>query len=174
MSPMSKRPEAGEYFDYYDTYVRLVPDGEIVSILKNQLDEQLAWYQGFSADKWDHRYAEGKWSVKQVLGHVLDAEWVFSYRALRFARGDETPLPGMEQDDFMAGANFDDRDPASLMAEWKSLRTADTELFSSFDEDILNRRGQASGCEFTVRALAYIIAGHAYHHRGVIESKYDQ
>lgn len=167
-SSMSTRPQASEYAKYFDTYVRLVPEGEIISILKSQL----AWFESLPPGKWDHRYAEGKWSLKEVVGHVVDTEWVFSYRALRFARGDKTPLAGMEQDQFMAGANFSDRTPDSLLAEWGHLRTAGVELFSSFSEEILDRTGQASGYDFSVRALIYIIAGHALHHRGVIEERY--
>jgi hypothetical protein len=164
----SRRPKASEYAEYFQRYVRLVPEGEIVSILKGQL----AWFESLPPDRWDHRYAPGKWSLKEVVGHVVDTEWVFSYRALRFARGDKTPLAGMEQDGFMAGANFDDRTRESLLAEWRHLRSAGVELFSGFSEEILDRTGQASGYDFSVRAMIYIIAGHALHHQGVIADRY--
>ena len=163
-----RRPETGEYADYFDTYVRLVPDGDIISTLKGQL----AWFESLPADRWSHRYAPGKWDLKEVVGHVVDTEWVFSYRALRFARGDKVPLAGMEQDDLMAGANFSGRTPDSMLAEWRHLRFAGVELFSSFSEEILDRTGQASGYDFSVRAMIYTIAGHALHHRGVIEERY--
>jgi hypothetical protein len=165
---MRRRPEASEYAEYFHIYVRLVPDGDIIPILEGQLP----WFETLPADLWDHRYAPGKWSLKEVVGHVVDTEWVFSYRALRFARGDTTPLAGMEQDDFMAGANFGQRSRDSLLAEWWHLRSAGVELFSSFSEEILDRTGRASGHDFTVRAMVYIIAGHVLHHKGVIEARY--
>ena len=167
-----RRPGADEYVEYYAGYVSRVPDGDIIDILRRQLDSGLDVLEGFSREKSEYRYAPDKWSVKEVLGHVIDVEWIFTYRALRIARGDKTPLAGMEQDEFMAGANFADRDIAGMLEEYRHLRMANVKLFESFDEEMLLRRGTASGCEFSVRALLYIIAGHSSHHMSVLKEKY--
>jgi len=122
--------------------------------------------------KAEYRYQPDKWSMKEVFGHVIDVEWVFSYRALRFARGDQTSLPGIEQDDLVAGANFDSRDLTSLCEEFKHLRSANILLFDSFDEKIMDRVGSASGFQFSVRSILYIIAGHLNHHVGILRERY--
>lgn len=167
-----RRPAPTEYDAYYHGYVSAVPDGDIIDILDRQrisLGELIA---AIPPDRADYRYAPGKWTTREVIGHVIDAEWVFTSRALWFARGIATPLPGMDQDEFMSGANFGDRSLSGLAAEFAGLRSADTVLFKSFGEDIMSRVGVASGAEITVRALAHIIAGHAFHHMRVIEERY--
>ncbi len=167
-----RRPAPSEYFEYYDTYIRLVPDGDITDILKEQLASSVACFQTIPEAKTDFRYAPGKWSTKEVIGHMIDAEWVFTSRALWFARGDRQPLPGMDQDDFMAGANFGERELSSLIEEYRHLRGAGIALFGSFGEEILDRAGNASGYDFTVRSCAYIIAGHERHHLQVLKERY--
>ncbi len=107
-----------------------------------------------------------------MIGHLIDTERVFSFRALTMARQDAARLPGMDQDEFMAGANFGDRSLARLAEEHAGLRSAAIVLFDSFDEDIMDRVGIASGCEFSVRSVPYIVAGHAFHHMGVLEERY--
>jgi len=170
--PSTRRPARSEYADFYAAYIGQVPDGDVLELLEEQLASSLDLFASIPADKLDHRYAPGKWTVKQVLGHVIDAERIFSYRALRFARGDATPLPGMDQETFMAGANFAQRPMASLVEEYRHQRLADLALFRSFDEEILGRTGEASGCLFTVRALVYIIAGHERHHVRILRERY--
>jgi len=167
-----RRPEPDEYFEYYGGYVNRVPDANIIDVLRNQLAAIPAFLEGVSPEKSEFSYAPGKWSVKEVLGHVVDVEWVFTYRALRIARGDKTPIAGMEQDEFMAGANFKNRGMDGMLEEFRHLRTANLKLFESFDDDILGRTGTASGCDFTVRAILYIIAGHADHHMTVLKERY--
>lgn len=166
------RPSSGEYAEYYGQYIRLVPDGDIVATLRGQIDPTLSLLRAISDDRWDYRYAPGKWSTKEVLGHLVDAEWIFTNRALRFARGDATPLPGMDQDEFVAGADFAARPPASILREFEHLRAANVALFESFTPEILGRAGVASECPFTVRSILYVIAGHELHHRGVLENRY--
>ena len=174
MAIVSKRmrPTTAEYYKYYDRYVSLVPEGDIIKIFKEQLTSTESFFGGIPSEKAGYRYLPDKWSVKEVIGHVIDVEWVFSYRALRFARGDQTELPGIEQDDLMAGANFNTRDLTSLCEEFKHLRSANILLFNSYDEKIMDRVGLASGFEFSVRSILYIIAGHLNHHIGIIRERY--
>src|ERR1700687_1765687 len=156
------RPESGEYAPYYDKYVSLVPDGDILIILERQAPETAALLARSAADG-DFRYAPGKWSVKESLGHVIDAERVFAYRALRISRNDKTPLPGFEQDDYVKYGPFGQCTLSSLVEEFASVRKATALLFRALDEVAWTRRGVASDKEVTVRALAYMIAGHELH-----------
>lgn len=165
-------PSRGEYNEFYQGYIDQVPDGEIVDVLRSQQHRMKDLLSSFPESRVDYRYAEGKWSAKEVVGHIVDTEWIFTYRALRMARNDSTPLAGMDQNEVMEGANFDDRTLQSLMDEFDHLRSASIVLFSSFDEKIRSRLGTASGFSFTVRALLYIIAGHAEHHMRVLNERY--
>ena len=165
-------PTPGEYNEFYQEYIDQVPEGEIVDVLRSQQHRMGDLLSSFPESRIDYRYEEGKWSAKQVVGHVVDAEWIFTYRALRMARNDNTHLAGMDQDEFMDGANFENRSLQSLADEFNHLRSASLELFSSFDETIRSRSGTASGFPFTVRALMYIIAGHAEHHMRVLKERY--
>ena len=168
----SRRPATDEYNAFYATYVDKVGDGDILEILTNQLATALDILTGIPLERHDHRYAEGKWSAKEVVGHLLDTEWIFTYRALCIARGETNPLPGMDQDVYMAGSNFDRRSMTHLLEELRHLRSANLALFASFGDTELDRRGTASGFPITVRALLYIIAGHMEHHLGVLQEKY--
>ncbi len=167
-----ERPDPSEYNEYYHRYVSLLPDGDIVQILTKQLDEVIGTLSGLDDEKAGYRYAEGKWSVKEVVGHLNDVERVFGYRTMVFARGDESPLPSMEQDDFVAGANFDDRALDDLLEEFTHLRKANIALFRSIDSEVEMRTGMASGFPFTVRAVPSIIAGHVLHHLKVLAERY--
>lgn len=166
------RPQPTEYAPYYGTYIQLVPDGDINQILARQGDATVAFLSNLSEEQASYRYAPEKWSIKQVVGHVNDTERIFTYRALCFSRGDPTPLPGYDQDAYVANANFDQRSMAHLVAEFQHLRAAHLVLFRSFDEEMLGRRGIANNVEFTVRALLYAIAGHELHHRKIIQERY--
>ncbi len=165
------RPEPGEHAPYYGKYVSLVPDGDILATLEKQWPDTVALLARPEADG-ELRYAPGKWSVKESLGHVIDAERVFSYRALRIARNDKTPLAGFEQDDYVKYGSFGRRTLAGLVEEFTSVRKATTLLFGSLDEAAWSRRGVASENEVSVRALAFIIAGHELHHRRIFQQKY--
>jgi hypothetical protein len=170
--PTERRPEPSEHAPYHHTYIDRVPEGDVVDTLEKQLESALVLFGGIDERKALHRYAPGKWSLKEVLGHVIDTERVFAYRALRFARGDDTALPGVEQDELVEGAEFDRRPLTSLLEEFRHLRQSNAILFRSFDEDALSRAGTASGMHVTVRALLFIIAGHERHHMDVIRERY--
>jgi len=166
------RPDATEYAPYYEKYVSLVPAGDVVETLETQLVETLALLRGLSEERAGSRYEPGKWSVKELVGHLIDSERVFAYRALRFARGDRTPLPGFEQDDYVRGGNFDARPLAELAGEFESVRRATVALLRGLDAEAWQRRGTANESEASVRALAHIIAGHELHHRDVLRTRY--
>jgi uncharacterized damage-inducible protein DinB len=169
---MSRRPAPTDYGAYYETYIRLVPDGDVAETLARQIDESLASYRAISDEQSRFRYAPDKWTIKQVLGHVSDAERVFAYRAMAIARGETTPLPSFDQDVYMAGADFDDRTWSSLVDELKTVREASISLFRSLGETVQDRRGIASEKEITPRALGFIIAGHERHHLSVLKAQY--
>lgn len=169
----SVRPTPDEYNEFYAGYINAVPAGDISQILLAQKEQVLSWIDQATDDGADYRYEPGKWSAKEVIGHMIDTEWIFSYRALRFARGDQSPLPGMDQNVFMAGANFADRSLHDLRAEFSGLRAASFQLVSSFSEEILNRTGVASGFTFSVRAMSWIIAGHCQHHLNILKERYN-
>lgn len=166
------RPGADEHAPYYSKYVELVPDGDIVTGLDRQGEETLDLLRGLSEERAASRYAPGKWSIKEVVGHIIDAERIFAYRALRFARGDRQPLAGFEQDDYITNANFDSRSIKDLADEFEHVRRSTILLFGNLDGEAWSRRGTASDAEVSVRALAYIIAGHERHHVGIIRSRY--
>jgi hypothetical protein len=166
------RPEADEYAPFYEGYVSLVPDGDVLETLRGQSDEVSALLAGIDEERGAYAYAPGKWSIKQVVGHLIDTERVFSYRAMAVARGERQPLPGMDQDEYMAGADFDVRTLADLAEEFAHLRRANLLMLRGLSEEAWSRRGVANGCEVTVRALAYIIAGHAAHHVQVLRTRY--
>ena len=171
-APAPARPESNEYAPYYEKYVSLVPDADVVGRLERQGAETLALLRSLPEERGAHRYEPGKWSVKQLVGHVSDGERIFSYRALAFARGDGQALPGMEQDEWMAGADFDARTLADLAEEFEAVRHATLHLLRHLSPEAWARRGTASDNEVTVRALAYIIAGHEAHHVRVLRERY--
>jgi hypothetical protein len=166
------RPGRDEYGGYYHVYVGRVPDGDIVETLAAQLEAFGRLMRGVPEERGGYRYAEGKWSVKEVLGHLVDTERVLGYRALAFARGDETPLPGFDQNAYVAGAGFDGRSIADLVDEFGGLRRSHLALFRSLDDEVRMRRGTASRFSFTTRAVAWIIAGHLIHHAAVLREAY--
>jgi len=167
-----RRPGADEYHEFFAGYVALVPDGDILDILRDQLAEVLELLSAVPPERHDFAYAPGKWSLKQVFGHIIDGEWVFTYRALRFSRGDTSALAGMDQDVFMDGSNYAERRLDDMLREFEQLRQASLTLFESFSPEMLGRAGVASDLRFTVRALLYFNAGHAAHHLGVLRDRY--
>jgi hypothetical protein len=169
---MKARPEAGEFNPYYGKYIDLVPDGDIVKTLTQQLPETLALLESIPEDRAGYRYADGKWSVKELLGHVTDAERLFVYRALCIARGDTQSLPGFEEDEYVRGASFDSLPLAKIIAEFETVRAATLSFFDNLDEPAWKKKGTANGNGVTVRALAYILAGHERHHRQVLRERY--
>lgn len=169
---MKAKPAADEYASYYSKYTSLVPDGDIVTALAEQVETTLALLRTLTDEQGNSRYAPGKWSIKELIGHIIDAERIFAYRALRIARGDQTPLPGFEQDDYIPNANFDARQLADLAAEFETVRQSTLFLLRNLSEEAWLRRGVASDNPVSVRALAHIIAGHELHHMEILRSRY--
>ena len=167
-----QRPAQSEYGDYYHLYVSQVPDGNIFDILRVQPGELDALLAGASDDKADYRYAPEKWSLKEVLGHVIDVERMFSFRAFAFARREPAELPSMEQDDYAAATRYADRPLADIVTEYRTVRVATLALFETFDDTEWGRQGRASGFEFSVRSFPFIIAGHQIHHMKVLNERY--
>lgn len=166
------KPEKEEYSPYFSGYVSLVPDGEILDLLDRQFKETLEILNGISDSEGAFRYAPGKWSIKQLVGHMIDSERVFAYRALCIARGDKTPLPGFDQDEYMENASFDRVAMKDLAAEFETVRRSYLFLFKNLDETAWLRTGIANGNPTTVRALAYVTAGHELHHRKILVERY--
>ena len=166
------RPAETEYAPYYHKYVTLVPDGDVVGTLALQVGETLSVLRGIAEARGTHRYAPGKWSIKDVVCHISDTERIFAYRAMRIARGDRTPLPGYEQDDYVRVARADERPLTDLTDELAQVRRATVALLRGFDAEAWGRTGTANDVAFTTRAIAYIIAGHERHHLALLRSKY--
>jgi uncharacterized damage-inducible protein DinB len=167
-----KRPEANESAEYYLKYIEKVPGNDVLGVMESQRLQMLQLFAGRSERDGNFRYAPGKWTVKEILGHITDTERIFTYRALRIARGDQTPLPGFEQDDFVKNGGFSERTLAGLAEEFDHVRNASIVLFRSLGEEAWSRRGIASQKEVTVRALAFMTAGHQIHHRLILEERY--
>jgi hypothetical protein len=166
------KPAKSEFLPYYERYIALVPDGDVVSTLATQIGETLALLRGLGASVSTYRYAPDKWSVNEVVGHLIDSERIFAGRALRFARNDPTPVPGFEQDDYVRNSTCDAYSLSDLASELEAVRQSTLFLFKHMDEQAWTRRGVANNAEVSVRALAYIIAGHELHHREVLRSRY--
>ncbi len=165
-------PEPAEYAPFYGTYVRLVPEANLMTALEGQLDELLPLLEAVPEARGGHRYAEGKWSLREVVGHLSDAERVFAYRALRFSRADATDLPGFDEDHFVAHSGYDRRSLEDLREEFRHLRLANLGMFRGMDPEMTLRVGTANGHPISVRALACAMVGHARHHAGVIRERY--
>jgi uncharacterized damage-inducible protein DinB len=170
--PFAIRPAADEYAEFYAGYVGQVPEGSVLDILANGIGDTVGLVAGLTEERGGHRYAPGKWSIKEVIGHLIDAERVFVFRLLCFARGDGTPLPGFEENDFVREGHFDRRPLADLAEEFRLLREANLRLFRSLEPGVLPRRGTANGKEVSVRALLFVMAGHEIHHQKVLQERY--
>lgn len=169
---MSPRPEASECAPYFDNYVSLVPEGDLRAILAAQPSQLENLLAGLTEQQALHAYAPGKWSVKELIGHVIDSERVFAYRALWLARNGKAPLPGFEQDDFAASTPFNNRSLVNLLEEFAAVRKANMFLFSNLTEEAWQRHGVVNENEMSVRAAAYIVAGHAIYHMEILKSRY--
>ena len=169
---MLERPTSDEYDPYYSIYIDKVPDGDIVELLSQGLDTTLELLATVPPDRETYSYADGKWSIREVVGHVIDVERMFAFRALTFARQENGVLPGMDQTVWAAASNARARPLAELSAELAAMRRGHVAMFGGFTEGIGLRTGTASGRSFTVRSLAYIIAGHEIHHRGLLLERY--
>lgn len=166
------RPEKDEFDAYYERYISLVAGDDILSVLQNQIAETGDLLNKIDAKKADFRYASGKWSVKELVGHIIDTERIFAYRALRIARGDRTPIEGYEQDDYVENGNFGARELTDLAEEFALVRRANLSMFQNLSEAAWHRRGVANRIEISVCALAYICAGHEIYHVNILKARY--
>lgn len=166
------RPEPNEYAPSYEKYIALVPGNDAVGVLETQRARTTQLFAGRAERDGNFRYAPDKWTVKEVLGHLTDTERIFTYRAMRIARADRTPIEGFEQDDYVRSGGFDDRTLASLVDEFASVRNATVALFRSLNNEAWVRRGIANKNEVSVRALAFITAGHELHHAKILQERY--
>ena len=169
---MLTRPDLSEAAEFYFTYIDKVPDGDVRGFLAGQAADVLTVLRGISDERSLHRYAPGKWSIRESWSHVNDTERLFTFRALWFARGMEAPLPSFDQDLAVPSAAADQRSWRSHLDEFAAIRSATTAFFNSLPDAAWERQGIASGKPFTVRALAWITAGHAAHHLRLIKEKY--
>jgi uncharacterized damage-inducible protein DinB len=165
------RPAPDEHAPFYKVYVDGVKGEDLFRVYVDQMTALLDLVSR-NADRADHAYAEGKWTVKEVVGHIVDGERIFCYRALRFARADTTDLPGFDEDAFVANGEFATRAIEDICREFEAVRRATIALAEGFTAEALMRRGKANGKEISVRALLYIIAGHADHHMGLLRERY--
>ena len=170
-SPFS-RPAPSEYAPYAHAYVSLVPEGDILGILAAQNKETLALVRSLPDGKGAFRYAPDKWSIQELVGHVTDTERIFASRALRFGRGDATPLPGFEENDYVRNSSFGQYSLVDLADGFESVRRSTLFLFKHMSAEASLRRGKANNVEVSVRALAYLIAGHELHHMNVLRTRY--
>ena len=166
------RPSAASYPVYYEPYIKLLPDEPILNQLEKQLREVDEVFSLIPDSKADYRYAEGKWSIKEVLGHMLDAERIFAYRALCIARGEQQSLPGFEENDYVKNGFFGEKTIDGLLTEFMYVRKSSVHLLNGLHEDALERKGIANKKEVTVTAIFWIMAGHVRHHLNVIKERY--
>ncbi len=165
-------PSSSEYAHDYADYISNVPKGNIIEILKSQMHEVYTFINSIPGDKAFHAYSEGKWTIKQIIGHMMETERVFAYRALAFSRRDASPLPSMDQDDYVKFSNYNSRTIQNLANEYLAVRIANTHLFQNMTKEMISLKGTAGGVEFSVRSIPFIIAGHELHHIGIIKEKY--
>ncbi|HEY2924760.1 MAG TPA: DinB family protein [Candidatus Eisenbacteria bacterium] len=166
------RPAADEFLAYYGKYIDLVPGEDAMPALSGQIADTLRLLRPVDEAKALHRYAPGKWSVKEVVRHLADAERIFAYRALRMGRGDTTPLAGFDENTYAPAGRFDERPLADVLQEFEHVRAASLALFRGFDDEALRRRGTANNATVSVRALTWIAAGHELHHRRLLVERY--
>lgn len=167
------RPEKNkEYDEYYDRYVSLVEETDIVAAMREQTGELERFFAEITEEKSLFAYAEGKWTIKELVGHLTDGERIFGYRALRISRADQTPIEGFEQDGYIENSNFNSMTLADLLEEFALTRRANLIMFQNLAEDAWRRSGTASDVPVSVRALAYIMVGHVRHHLNILRERY--
>ena len=171
--PALLRPATDQYNAYYETYIRLVPEGaDPLAQLQRQLQELRRLVGQLTDQQARFAYAPGKWSIKEVLGHIIDTERIFAYRALRIARGDQQPLAGFEQNDYVPASGANERPLENILHEYATVRAATLSLFDSFPLAAYDQMGTASGYPLSVRALAFILPGHEAHHLHILQERY--
>jgi uncharacterized damage-inducible protein DinB len=167
-----ERPASDEYSPYYGRYIGLVPEGDLFDLMAAQPATLRTLMGGLSDEQADYRFGAGEWSIKELIGHLVDVEHILGYRAFRFSRADETPLPGFEQDDYVRASNYSQRTISDLLEEFELLRRANILNFGGLASEAFLRRGVASNNPFTVRSLLYAMVGHVIHHINSLHSDY--
>ncbi|MDN5205319.1 DinB family protein [Fulvivirgaceae bacterium BMA10] len=166
------RPLDSEYPEFYHRYVQLVPDNDVLKFLKKQKRSFIDLIKEIPEKKQTHRYAAGKWSIKEVVGHAVDTERIMANRALAFSRGEAQSIPGFDENAYVEKASFDSRSMESFVKEFTALRDSNMTLFESFSEVMIDRKGSANERLFTVRSIIYIVAGHLEHHQLILKERY--
>jgi uncharacterized damage-inducible protein DinB len=166
------RPNENDFAPYYGRYIAQVNEEDITNAISNQDNIIESFLKSISADKWNYAYAEGKWTVKELVQHIIDAERIFAYRALRIARKDETPLPGFDENTYAPVSEAGRRSSSELIEEFLAVRKSTELLFKSFTDEMLQQRGTASNQPVTPNALGFITVGHFYHHKNILEERY--
>src|SRR6266581_6337137 len=166
------RPNQSEYAPYYEGYVSQVSENDILPVLRSQLDALDVLLNKVSAERETYRYAEGKWSIREVIGHLIDTERVFGYRAFSIARGEQRNLPGFDENEYMLRAPYDRIDLEDLLSELRLVRLSNIAMLRNLNDEAWLRTGIANDSAVSVRALAFIMAGHARHHMGVLSQRY--
>ena len=166
------RPAINEYAPFYETYISKIGSDDLIKELENGEKDVTNLLKNLPEEKLDYRYAEGKWSIRELIIHLMDVERIFTYRALRFSRNDQTPLAGFDDEPYIAESNASERSLQSLLDEYHAIRKATIEFFRNITPEMSLRKGNANGREISVRALGYIIPGHEGHHLGVIRERY--
>ena len=166
------KPELATVPPFYHNYIRQVQQEALTEAIRINTGEVLSVFDAMPPQKWNYRYAEGKWTVKELLQHMIDTERIFCYRALRFARKDQTPLPGFDENLYASTANAGHRNEDELLAEFKAVREASAFLFRSFDDEQLSATGVSNNNPISVNAIGFILAGHAKHHLNILQERY--
>jgi len=170
--PLIPRPGPDEYDPYYQPYLDRVPDGNVIELLEYQIGDTLGLLGGLREEQAGFRYEPEKWSIREVIGHLADVERVLTYRAFRFSRADQTPLPGFEEDDYIAHSNYHERPLLEVFAEFEHARAASLAFYRSLAPEMLTRSGVANQAEMSVRAVPWVLAGHERHHVAVLQQRY--
>ncbi len=169
---MIKRPNESEFPEFYHTYIKQIPDVDIIEFLEKQKRLFVGLVDSIPEDQLLYRYAEGKWTIKQVIGHIIDTERIMAFRALVFSRGERQAIPGFDENEYVEKGAFNKKEITSLIDEFLTLRASNLAMIKNFDENMALKKGNANDFWFSVRSLVYIIAGHTEHHMQVIKSKY--
>ncbi len=169
-----RKPNVTEYAPYHQRYIDLITTDDIFSFFKQQAEEIVALFTNLSEEQTSFRYADGKWTIKEVLAHIVDSERIFGYRVLAISRGEKNPLPGFAENEYVKNGKYENRSLKSLLAEYSYQSSANLELFKSLDEEMLAQKGTASGKEVTARAILFVAIGHEKHHLEIIKSRYLQ
>jgi uncharacterized damage-inducible protein DinB len=167
-----QKPAPTEYPAYFETYLKRLPDTDILAFLSEQVETLINLFENMPEANAEKGYAEGKWSLKELLQHMLDTERIMAYRAICFSRGEESMLPGFEEDGYAANSNANRRALEDILAEYRMLRQSTIALFKSFSSEMLMRTGNANNAQYNVRSIAWVIAAHENHHMNIIQTRY--